>query len=97
MLLALGVDAVRVLRLCLRLRPPLAAENRLLQKQLTLYQARNIKPQRATNAMHLGLGWLGHWFDGRTALAYSHPADLSPLASPGIGLVNSVNVRRFLR
>ena len=73
MLLSLGVDAVRFLRLCLRLRPTLAAENLFLRKQLALYQERRIKPQCATNAMRLGLVWLGHWFDWRTALAIVTP------------------------
>jgi putative transposase len=73
MLLSLGVDAVRFLRLCLRLRPTLAAENLFLRKQLALYQERHVKPQRATNAMCLALVWLGHWCDWRTALAIVTP------------------------
>ena len=36
--LTLVVDAVRFLRLCLRLRPTLAAEYLFLPKQLALYQ-----------------------------------------------------------
>jgi hypothetical protein len=73
MVLALGVDAMRFLQLCLRLRPILAAENFLLRKQLALYQERHVKPQRATHATRLALIWLGHWFDWRTALAIVTP------------------------
>jgi putative transposase len=73
MLLTLGVDAVRFLRLCLRLRPTLAAENLLLRKQLALYQERQVKPQRATNATRFALVWLGRWFDWRKALAIVPP------------------------
>jgi hypothetical protein len=36
MLLTLGVEVVRLLRLCPRLRPTLAAEHRFLRKQLAL-------------------------------------------------------------
>jgi putative transposase len=73
MLLALVVDAVRFLRLCLRFRPTLAAENLFLRKQLALYQERNVQPRRATNTTRLALVWLGHWFDWRNALAIVTP------------------------
>jgi putative transposase len=73
MLLSLVVDAVRFLRLCLRLRPTLAAENLFLRKQLALYQERHVKPRRATNATRLALVWLGRWFDWRQALAVVQP------------------------
>ena len=67
-LLTLVVDAMRFLRLCLRLRPTLAAENLFLRKQLALYQERHVTPRRATNATRLALVWLGRWFDWRNAL-----------------------------
>jgi putative transposase len=75
MLLTLVVDAVRFLRLCLRLRPTLAlaAENLFLRKQLALYQERNVKPRRATNATRLALVWLSHCFDRRRALVTVTP------------------------
>ena len=72
-LLTLIVDAVRFLRLCLRLRPTLAAENLFLRKQLALYQERHVPPRRATNATCLALVWLGRWFDWRNALAIVTP------------------------
>jgi hypothetical protein len=75
MLLTLAVDAVRFLRLCLRLRPTLAlaAENLFLRKQLALYQERNAKPRRATDATRLALVWLSHCFDRRRALVIVTP------------------------
>jgi len=73
LLFTLMGDAVRFLRLCLRLRPTLAAENLFLRKQLALYQERHVKPRRATNATRLVLVWLGHWFDWRTALVIVTP------------------------
>ena len=72
-LLTLVADAVRFLRLCLRLPTTLAAENLFLRKQLSLYQERHVKPRRATNAMRLVLVWLGRWFDWRQALAVVQP------------------------
>src|SRR5712691_8842674 len=72
-LLMLVVEAVRFLRLCLRLRPTLAAENLFLRKQLALYQERYVTPRRATNATRFALVWLGRWFDWRKALAIVTP------------------------
>ena len=43
-LLTLVADIVRFLRLCLRPRPTLAAENLFLRKQLALYQERQFNP-----------------------------------------------------
>jgi len=76
LLLALGVDVVRFLRLCLRPSTALAAEHLFLRKQLALYQKRHVKPRRATAAARLALVWLGRWFDWRCALAMGQPATL---------------------
>jgi putative transposase len=72
-LLMLVVDAVRFLRLFLRGRPTLAAENLFLRKQLALYQERHVKPRHATDATRFTLVWLSHWFDWRNALAIVTP------------------------
>src|SRR5215475_6658917 len=66
-------DGLRFLRLYLRPRAVLAAENLFLRKQLALYQERHIKPGRATNTTRLALVWLGRWFDWRQALAMVQP------------------------
>ena len=68
MLIALLLDAVRLLRLCLRPSTALAAENLFLRTQLALYQERQVKPRRATNATRLTLVWLAQWFDWQPAL-----------------------------
>ena len=73
MLLSLIVDAIWYLGLCLRPSPALAAENLFLRKQLALYQERQVKPRRATNATRLALVWLGQWFDGRQVLGIVKP------------------------
>jgi len=57
MLLSLIVDAGCYLGLCLRPSPTLAAENLFLRKQLALYQKRQVKPRRATNATQIALAW----------------------------------------
>jgi len=68
-LMAVLLDAVRCLVLCLRPAPALAAENLFLRKQLALYQERQAKPQQATNAIRLAMVWLSRWFDWRSALS----------------------------
>ena len=52
-LLALFIDAVCYLGLCLRPSPALAAENLFLRKQLALYEERQVKPRRPTHAIRL--------------------------------------------
>jgi len=73
MLLSLIVDASCYLGLCLRPSPTLVAENLFLRKQLALYQERQVKPRRATNATRMALVWLGQWFDWRRALGIVKP------------------------
>ena len=72
-LLTLLVDAAHFLWLCLHAPTALAAENLFLRKQLALYQERQIKPQRTTDATRLALVWLGRWFAWRQALAIVQP------------------------
>jgi len=72
-LISLIVDAGYYLGLCLRPSPTLAAENLFLRKQLVLYQERQVRPRRATNATRIALVWLGRWFDWRRALGIVKP------------------------
>jgi putative transposase len=62
--------------LCLRPIPTLAAEHLFLRKQLALYQGRQVKPHRPTQATRMVLTWLAQWFDWRQALAVVQPATL---------------------
>jgi putative transposase len=73
MLISLSVDAVCYLGLCLRPSPALAAENLFLRKQLALYEERQVKPRRATDAIRLAMVWLSYWFDWRSALRIVKP------------------------
>src|SRR5262249_41880270 len=72
-LLALLVDSARLLLLCLRPAPVLAAENLFLRKQLALYQERYVTPRLATAATRFTLVWLARWFDWRQAVAIVQP------------------------
>jgi putative transposase len=73
MLCTLVITAARFLRLWLRSSAAIAAENLFLRQQLALYQARHIKPERATDATRCTLIWLSHWFDWRQALTVVQP------------------------
>jgi hypothetical protein len=73
MLCTLIINAVRFLQLCLRSPTALAAENLFLRKQLALYQARHVKPQRVTDGTRCTLVWLSHGFDWPSALAIVQP------------------------
>jgi hypothetical protein len=66
-LLALGVEAVRLLRLSLE------AENLFVRIQLAQYQARHIKPHCSTHATRIALVWLSHGFDWQHALTVVQP------------------------
>jgi hypothetical protein len=73
MLISLIVDAVCYLGLCLCPSPALAAENLFLRKQLALYEERQVKARRASNAIRLAMMWLSSWFDWRSALRVVKP------------------------
>jgi hypothetical protein len=73
MICTLLLDAARFLRCCLRSPAALAAENLFLRKQLALYQARQVTPRHATNAMRVALVWLSQWCDWQPALAVVQP------------------------
>ena len=77
MLLKLIVDAVCYLGLCLRPNPKLAAEVLFLRKQLALYEERQVKPRRATDATRIVLVWLSHFFNWRSALRIVKPETLT--------------------
>ena len=77
MLCTLLLDAARFLRCCLRSPAALAAENLFLRKQLALYQARQVKPRRATDAIRVALVWLSQWFDWPQALTVVQPETFS--------------------
>jgi len=66
-------DLIHFLRLGLRSKSSLAAENLFLRKQLAFYQERRVKPRRGDNPTRLTLVWLSRWFDWRNALTVVTP------------------------
>jgi len=72
-LLALIIDTVCYLGLCLRPSPALAAETLFLRKQLALYEERQVKPRRPTHAIRLAMMWLSYYFNWRSALRIVKP------------------------
>jgi putative transposase len=75
LLMLLG-DSGRYLMYRLRAPGALAAENLFLRKQLALYQERQIKPCRTTQATRMALVWLARWFEWHHALVVVQPAML---------------------
>ena len=85
-LCTLLLDTVWLLRLCLRPRAALAAENLFLRTPLALYQAYTATPRRPTNATRFSLVLLAPWFDGRPALAVVHPETFTRWPRQGVCL-----------
>jgi hypothetical protein len=67
------LDALRFIRLCLRPRCVLAAENLFLRKQLALYLERQVQPRRPRAAARLTLVLLSRLFPWRQTLAMVKP------------------------
>ena len=72
----LAADVLRFGATWMRSRTVLAAENLCLRKQLALYQEREIRPRRATDATRLALAVLARVFPWRDALLFVQPATL---------------------
>jgi transposase InsO family protein len=75
-LMAVLIDVVWFIMLCLRPAPALAAENLFLRKQLAQYQERQVKHRRVNDATRIVLVWLSWLFDWRRALVMVQPATL---------------------
>ena len=73
MLIKLSANAWRFVVLCLRSTPALAAEILFQRKQLALYEERQVKPRRATDATRLTMVWLSRFFNLRSALRIVKP------------------------
>ena len=70
------LDTLRFIRVSLRPRCALAAENLFLRKQLALYLERKVKPRRAKAATKLTLVLLSRLFAWREALTVVKPDTL---------------------
>src|SRR4051812_42535789 len=69
-------DIARFVAAAARSRPPLAAENLFLKKQLALYVERQVKPRRADEATRISLVALSRLVDWRRILTIVQPATL---------------------
>lgn len=72
----LAGDALSLVRLSLRSRAALVAENLFLRKQLPFYQEREFRPRRLTSAARLWLVLWSRFFDWKFALIAVQPATL---------------------
>ena len=80
------VDFCRLLCLASRSRRVLATENLFLRKQLALFQERQVRPRRATDATRFLMALLSRWFDWRSALVIVKPDTLIRWHRKGFGL-----------
>jgi putative transposase len=69
----LSLDFTRFLGSLLQSRSALAAENLFLRKQLALYQERQVRPRRATDATRLTMVLTARLFDWKEALISVRP------------------------
>ena len=73
----LTLDFIRFLGSLLLVRSALAAENLFLRKQLALYQERQVRPRRATDATRLIMIWAARLFDWKETLVMVRPQTLT--------------------
>jgi hypothetical protein len=69
----LTLDFLRFLGSLFQARSVLAAENLYLRKQLALYQERQVRPRRATDATRLVMVLVARLFDWKQALVTVRP------------------------
>ena len=91
-LLMLLMDAWRFLHLCLRPSPALAVEHLFLRQQLALYQERQIKPRRPTQATRIVLAWARLLVRLAPGIGHCATGDVDPLASSGVPMVLAVDI-----
>ena len=72
----LAGEAPSLIRMSLRSRASLTAENLFLRKQLAFYKERELGPRRLTNAARLWLVFWSRFFDWTSALLVVKPATL---------------------
>jgi putative transposase len=70
------IDLVELLRLAIKSRSALVAENLFLRKQLAMFQERNARPHRAQDSARWLMACLSRLFDWRSALVVVKPDTL---------------------
>jgi hypothetical protein len=66
-------DLIGLARLAIRPRQAIAAENRVLRRQLALYRERGLKPRRIDAATRVSLAWWSRWRDWRSCRIVVRP------------------------
>jgi putative transposase len=69
-------DLLELLRLSIKSRSALVAENRFLRKQLAMFQERNVRRRRAQDSARWLMAGLSRFFDCRGALVVVKPDTL---------------------
>ena len=82
-----SLDFIRFLGSLFQSRSTLAAENRFLRKQLALYQERQVRPRRPTDATRLTMVLLGILFDWKQALVSVRPETFTGWHCQGLKLL----------
>jgi putative transposase len=83
----LTCESIRFLGSLLRSKWALAAENLFLRKQLALYQERQVRPRRATDATRLTMVLAARLFDWKEALISVRPATFTGWHRQGFRLL----------
>jgi putative transposase len=71
--LLLLAGLVGLVRLAIRPRRSIEAENLVLRRQLALYKERGVKPRRIDAATRVSLAWISRWCDWRSCLIIVRP------------------------
>src|SRR5215831_7893047 len=82
-----SLDFTRFLGSLLQSRSALAAENLFLRKQLALYQERQVRPRRATDAARLTMVLAARLFDWKGALLSIRPETFTAWHGRGFKLL----------
>src|SRR5215470_107459 len=82
----ISLDFIRFLGSLLQPRSALAAENPFLRKQLALYQERQVRPRRATDATRLVWVLTPRLFDWKEALIALRPETFTSWHRKGLKL-----------
>jgi len=88
-----NLDSMRFLGSLLQSRSALAAENLFLRKQLALYQERQVRPRRATDATRLTMVLASRLFDWKDALISVRPETFTRWHRQGFKIVLAVEIR----
>jgi len=88
----LSVDLLRFLKVAVRSRSSLVAENLFLRKQLAFCQEREVKPRRLTDAARIALVFWSRWFAWKQGVDHRPARDPDSVAPPRVQAVLALEV-----